>query len=117
MKKIYIADDDRAILDATKLMLELEGYAVETFVDKDVINRIVEFPPQLLLLDIWMSGQDGKDICRTLKAKKSTQQVPIIMISASRDVEDSVREAGANDFVSKPFEMQVLTDKIKLHTS
>jgi len=116
MKKIYVADDDLGILDATKLMLELEGYQVETFLDSSIIQKMVTAPPQLLLLDIWMSGEDGKDICRELKGKKATKHIPIIMVSASRDVEDSVREAGANDFISKPFEMSLLISKIKQHS-
>lgn len=115
MKKIYIADDDPAILDATKMMLELDGYEVETSIDGTIVTLMTENPPHLLLLDILMSGLDGKDICRTLKAQKSTKHVPIIMISASRDVEEGARDAGADDFISKPFEMNFLLSKIKEH--
>lgn len=115
MKKIYIADDDLAILDAAKLMLELEGYQVETFFDGAIVTKTVKDPPHLLLLDIWMSGVDGKDLCQTLKANKKTEHVPIIMISASRNVKESVKKAGADDFISKPFAMDVLIGKIDEH--
>ena len=65
-KKILIADDDVAILDATKILLELGGYEVLTAVDGEAIKNAFKVPPNLLLLDILMSGQDGKDICKKL---------------------------------------------------
>lgn len=112
-KRVLIADDDPAILDATRMILELEGYEVTTTVDGETIKEMFENPPDLLLLDIWMSGQDGKDICRALKAQDSTKHIPIIMVSASRDVAESARSAGADDFLTKPFEMEVLLEKVR----
>ncbi len=114
-KSILIADDDPAILDATKMILELDGYTVRTTVDGATVGAMFEHPPHLLLLDIWMSGQDGKDICRALKANNSTRHIPIIMVSASRDIEESAREVGADDFIVKPFEMEHLLAKVKEH--
>jgi DNA-binding response OmpR family regulator len=114
-KRILIADDDPAILDATRMILEMENYEVETTVDGATVAIMFENPPDLLLLDIWMSGQDGKDICRALKSQESTKHVPVIMISASRDVEASAKDAGADDFVTKPFEMDLLLKKIREH--
>ncbi len=116
-KKILIADDDTAILDATKMLLELGGYEVHTAVDEETVAKAFKDPPDLLLLDIWMSGQDGKDICKRLKAQESTKHIPIILISASRDVKESAQEAGADDFITKPFEMKHLLAKIEEHVS
>ena len=59
--------------------------------------------PDLLLLDIWMSGTDGLDICKQLKQNTATQHIPIVLLSASREIEKSALDAGANDFLSKPF--------------
>lgn len=115
--KILVADDDPAILDSIKMILELEGYEVTTTVDGATIGRMFEEQPDLLLLDIWMSGQDGKDICRALKAQDTTRHIPIIMISASRDVAESARDAGADDFLTKPFEMEELLLKVKKFTT
>mgnify|MGYP003892155719 CR=1 FL=1 len=116
-KKILIADDDTAILEATKMLLELGGYEVQTAVDGEAVSDAFKDPPDLLLLDIWMSGENGKDICKMLKAQKSTKHVPIIMISASRDIAESAQEAGADDFIAKPFEMSYLLAKIEEHVS
>jgi len=112
-KKILVADDDPAISEALVLILDEYGYDVDTVLDGQAIYKMKDKFPDLLLLDVWMSGQDGRDICRFLKNKKETQNIPIIMFSASRDIKDSTTEAGANDFLSKPFEMEELIDKIE----
>ena len=111
-KKILIADDDPAICDSIKMMLELEGYIVSTTVDGETIYKMEKEYPDLLLLDIWMSGQDGRDICKYLKKETHTKDIPIIMISASRDIRKSAQEAGADDFLEKPFEQEELLKKI-----
>jgi DNA-binding response OmpR family regulator len=113
MKKIMIADDDPGIVDAVEIMLDFEGYEVSSTVNgATLLDMQTEFP-DLLLLDIWMSGFDGRDICRELKQKKDTKGIPIIMISASRDIERSAYEAGADDFLAKPFEIDDLLGKIR----
>ncbi len=72
--------------------------------------------PDALLLDVWMSGQDGREICKFLKNRSNTKHIPIIMISASKDVAASVKAAGADDFLTKPFEMDELIKKVKKYT-
>jgi DNA-binding response OmpR family regulator len=112
-KKIMIADDDPGIVDAVEMLLEFEGYTVTTTFDGSTVLDMKDELPDLLLLDIWMSGEDGRDICRKLKATTATKNIPIIMVSASRDIADSAMEAGADDFLAKPFEMDVLLKKIE----
>jgi CheY-like chemotaxis protein len=112
-RKILVADDDPAILDAIKMMLEFCDYEVETTADGTVISTLKKTKPQLLLLDIWMSGTDGREVCKKLKAREDTRDIPVILISASRDIEKSTKEAGANDFLAKPFEMNDLLSKIE----
>lgn len=116
-KKILVADDDPAILDAIQIILEDEGYDVLTTVDGETVAVMFEEQPDLLLLDIWMSGQDGRDICRALKSQASTDKIPIIMISANRETETIAKAAGADDFIAKPFEMEDLLAKVARHLS
>ncbi|RYE18710.1 MAG: response regulator, partial [Sphingobacteriaceae bacterium] len=66
----------------------------------------------LILLDIWMSGHDGRDICRELKRNSTTKNIPVLMISASRDVRQSALDSGADDFLEKPFEINTIIDKV-----
>ena len=112
-KKIIVADDDPAILDAIRLMLEFEGYDVECFPNGNGLLDMDKETADLLLLDIWMSGTDGRDLCQQLKQQESTRDIPVIMISASHDIENSALAAGADDFLAKPFDITELLDKIE----
>ena len=109
---IVVADDDPSILDAMKTILELYNFQVETIADGMVMPKLVSLRPKLLLLDICMSGVDGRDICRTLKKSEKTKNIPVIMISANYDVANCVSESGADDFLAKPFELQDLLSKV-----
>jgi DNA-binding response OmpR family regulator len=114
-KRILIADDDPTIVEATALLLEEFNYDVQATVDGNSIYAIQEHFPDLFLLDIWMSGQDGREICRYLKSSSQTKHIPVIMISASRNIKRSAMEAGADDFLAKPFAMNELIAKIEKH--
>jgi DNA-binding response OmpR family regulator len=67
-----------------------------------------EHLPDLLLLDIWMSGVDGKDICKHLKSAAATKHIPVIMVSAAKDIEQIAKDSGADDFIPKPFQIEDL---------
>ena len=69
---IVIVDDDLAILEAMKMILELYNYDVETIADGEVIPRLASLQPKLLFLDICMSGVDGGDICKSLNISRET---------------------------------------------
>lgn len=114
-KRILVADDDPAIVESTTLILEEFGYDVDSTVDGQTIYKMEKDYPDLLLLDIWMSGEDGREICKYLKKSHLTKHIPIIMVSASRDIQSSAKEAGADDFLAKPFDMEVLIHKINKH--
>jgi DNA-binding response OmpR family regulator len=116
-KKIMIADDDPAIVDAIELLLEFEGYQVSTTIDGSTVLDMKMELPDLLLLDVWMSGEDGRDICKKLKQSELTKNIPVIMVSASHDIKESALAAGADDFLAKPFQMNELLGKIKKLTS
>jgi CheY-like chemotaxis protein len=113
MKKILIADDDPAIVDALSMLLEDEGYAIASSSDGETINKICEVMPDLILLDIWMSGEDGREIARHLKNQSNTKEIPIVMISASKDIDKSARDSGADDFLAKPFEIDELLTVVR----
>jgi len=112
-KKVLVADDDPAILDAISMILEDAGYYVETTVNGETMKSMHTNPPDLLLLDIWMSGQDGRKICRYLKSQENTRKIPIVMISASKDADEMAKKAGADDFIAKPFDMDDLLERVE----
>lgn len=112
-KRILLADDDPGILDAVGLLLEFEGYEVASTPNGASLLTMDNDLPDLVLLDIWMSGIDGRDICRQLKQQPHTQQIPVVLFSASRDIERSAIAAGADGFLAKPFEISDLLSKIR----
>jgi DNA-binding response OmpR family regulator len=107
-ERILVVEDDPAILDVLRLILEEGGYAVETVADGETLRDFPNGPPDLLLLDIWLSGWDGREICRSLKGREETKNLPIVICSASRDGEKMAREAGADGFLAKPFDLDDL---------
>jgi len=109
---IVIVDDDPAILEAMKMILELYNFDVETIADGVVMPRLASLQPKLLFLDICMSGVDGGDICKSLKTTEATKDIPVVMISASYNLREVVQNAGADDFLAKPFELHDLLSKV-----
>ncbi|HEY8292448.1 MAG TPA: response regulator [Thermomicrobiales bacterium] len=110
-----VADDDPAVLDVLRLILEEGGYAVEAHADGATLHAFPHGYPDLLLLDIWMSGWDGGQLCRALKSRDETRHLPILLCSANRDGERIAREAGADGFIAKPFDMDTLLRTIARH--
>ena len=107
-KKILVTDDDPGVQDIFKIIFEKAGYDV---VVNDNGNAILENnfdSPNLFLLDKQLSGVDGLDICRHLKSKEETKNIPVIMISATPGLAPLARSAGADNFLEKPFHLKDL---------
>ncbi|MEJ5993098.1 response regulator [Pedobacter sp. Du54] len=111
-KRITVADDDPGILDAVGMMLEMEGYEVNSTLNGNTIFT-QNVAPDMYILDIWMSGSDGRELCKRLKSDEKTKNIPVILISASNDLKRSAETAGADDFLAKPFEIDALLEKVK----
>lgn len=111
---VILLDDDRDICVMVEAILTYAGYQVRSCSQPDQLNELFsQYAPKLLLMDMLLSGTDGRDICRRLKAHPDTSAINIIMMSAHPDADISCREAGANDFVPKPFDMDFFLDKVK----
>jgi CheY-like chemotaxis protein len=117
MARILVADDDHAILDATKMFLEYEGYEVLTAFDGEAVSKIQTDLPDIILLDIWLSGADGAEIARFLKQQEHTRHIPIILFSANRNIEELAKKAGAEDSLIKPFDLMDLLQKVQKYTA
>ncbi len=115
MAKILIADDDQAILDSTKLLLEYEGYEVVTASDGEMVKKLHDNLPDLILLDIWLSGTNGIEIAQGLLENAITKHIPIILFSANHDIEKIAKDTKVSDFLIKPFDINDMVAKIKKH--
>lgn len=110
-KKIFIIDDDDSVREMLQLIFEKAGYEIEISADGQSIYQQREWP-DLFLLDKQLLGFDGLEICRYLKSNQQTQKIPVIMLSATPGVEALARDAGADDFMEKPFNTSVLMARI-----
>ncbi len=114
MEQILVVDDDPDILDALQFVLEDAGYTVVTCKDGEHAEKLCGASsfPKLIILDVLLSGKDGRDICRKLKHNDRTKHIPIVMISAHPTVKQSVFASGANRFIPKPFDISILLTAI-----
>lgn len=116
MKKIIIVDDDAGILEVLKIILEENGFEVLSLSSPaKLASEMKSFQPDLIMLDIWISGFDGIEVCKKLKTNLQTVATPIILLSAMRDArgrENIQKEALADDFIEKPFDMDELLNRI-----
>ncbi|MBA2287497.1 MAG: response regulator [Ktedonobacteraceae bacterium] len=107
--KILVVDDDPDILEFLQELLTLEGYTVAITDKAEYVEKLHDGSlPDLILLDVLLSGKDGRDIVKQLKSQQETRHIPVIMFSAHPSAEETARAAGADDFVAKPFEMDAM---------
>ena len=119
-KKIIVVDDSPAILDSVKLMLNMEGFEVSNYErGSDMFNSLLETStkPDVILMDMWLSGEDGRDICKMIKQHQDFKNIPVVIMSASRGLGDSAIESGAIDFIPKPFDLGEIVEKIRYYSS
>ena len=115
-KVVAIIDDEKDILDLVSHHLKREGYKVKEFLNgRDFLLFVDSVVPDLTLLDIMLPAIDGLEICRMLKGKPKTSQMPIIMLTAKGTEADVVvgLELGADDYVVKPFSPRELLARVK----
>jgi DNA-binding response OmpR family regulator len=115
-KRILVLDDDLAILSAIRDVLEFSGYEVNTQPRGDeVFKNIEQYQPDLILLDVMLADMDGRKICQDIKEEQTTGNIPVILISATHDLDDCIKQKGGpDDFLAKPFDLNSLLDKIEL---
>ncbi len=116
MVNILFAEDDRASLDLIKETLEIQGYTVHPATNgQDALQLALRERPDLLLLDVMMPLKSGLEVTRAVKAHYAPDAPPVILITALGSWEDIERGrlAGADDYIIKPFDPEVLMSKIR----
>lgn len=111
--RLLVVDDDRAIREIMQVALSEEGYIVDTANDANEADESIrQNAPDLLILDVMMPGKDGFELTRDIRR---TSNLPIILLTAKTDTIDVVvgLESGADDYLTKPFEMRVLLARIR----
>lgn len=116
-RTILVVEDDPDIVLALTVLLEDAGYRVETSETGDELAQLAHDRtlPDLILLDMLLSGRDGREIAAQLKEQPATSQIPILMLSAHPSGEQEAQRAGADGFVAKPFDVDELLRRITAH--
>ena len=114
MSKIVIVDDSRDLLEVLKYFLEEKGYEVETTTrEQDLVALVSSFSPDLIILDIYLQAEDGREICKVLRKNKETKYLCILMFSASAKALANYKEYGADGYIEKPFGLNEIIEKIE----
>ncbi|MEO6328356.1 MAG: response regulator [Ginsengibacter sp.] len=113
MSRILVVDDDLDILVVMEILLSMKGFEVDVTAKwENTFDKIGSFKPDLILLDVLISGNDGRILCKQLKSKPETKQIPVIMFSAHPSAAATIHEYGADDFIAKPFDVNDLLTKV-----
>lgn len=112
-EKIMVIEDEQKIADAIVYALKREGYTVEVaYRGDEAVNKMQEFNPDAIILDVMLPGMDGYEI---LKKLKDTDYIGVIMLTAKEDIVNKILglELGADDYMTKPFDMRELLARLK----
>ena len=112
-KKILILDDDSDILSICTYILEELGWEVTTRTNcNNVLEFVRQVQPQVILMDNWIPDTGGIIATQTIKADPELRSIPIIYFSANHDIENLSREAGADTYLEKPFDISQFEEVI-----
>ena len=118
--KILIVDDDIDTVELLTKRLRAEGYHTsEAYDGEQALQQVVEYQPDLILLDIMMPKIDGYEVCRRLKGSEDTKLIPTIMLTAKGKIPDKVKGLGigADDYIAKPFDYRELSQRVRHWTA
>lgn len=116
-KKILIFDDDTVILEVVTIIFEEGGYEVEiSQTSHDIIQKVSEFQPDVILMDNWIPNIGGVEATKLLKSHEQFNKIPVIYITANSDITALAESAQADDYIAKPFNLDDLEEKVAKYT-
>ena len=113
---ILVVEDEAALLALLRYNLERQGFHVEEATDgQEALLRIAEAKPDLVLLDWMLPAMSGIEVCRQIRRRPATRDLPVIMVTARTEDQDAVRalDIGADDYIAKPFAVEALMARIR----
>ncbi len=117
-KKILVVDDEVDLVETIRFPLEMEGFNVlVSYNGEDALNQARKEKPDLILLDLMLPKLDGYKVCRLLKFDERYKDIPILMLTAKTQEKDKLlgKETGANEYITKPFDIDDLMKKVKAY--
>jgi two-component system, OmpR family, phosphate regulon response regulator PhoB len=117
-KRVLILDDDIDILQICTIVLKKKGFDVQTLNNSSqVLSQVRSYQPDVILMDNWIPGPGGIEATRLLKLDPDTQHIPVIFFSANSNVTQLAREARADYFLQKPFDITELEGIVQMAIS
>ena len=114
MAKILLIDDDPDVRAVMSILLQKEGYQVDTASRREeALQKLQHEIPSLILLDVLLSGADGRELCREIKSRPQTRNIPVIIFSGHPSAALQFQSYGADDFIAKPFQTPALLQKLQ----
>lgn len=111
---MMLFDDDAQILDVCTMVLEFSGYDVITSPTvENIVEQVAAVQPAVILMDNWIPDIGGVRATQLIKQHESIRHIPVIYISANSNVEDLAREAGAERYLAKPFDIEQLEKAVQ----
>ena len=113
---ILVVEDEAPLLTLLRYNLEKQGFRVEEAADgQEALLRVAETKPDLILLDWMLPALSGLEVCRQIRRRPATRDLPIIMVTARTEDQDAVRalDMGADDYIAKPYAMEALLARIR----
>jgi two-component system phosphate regulon response regulator PhoB len=113
---VLIVEDEAALMTMLRYNLEKQGFRVEEAGDgEEALTRITEVKPDMVLLDWMLPNLSGIEVCRQIRRRPATRELPVIMITARSEDQDAVRglNTGADDYVTKPFSTEALVARMR----
>lgn len=116
LKKILIVDDDQSIVESLHFVLEDSGYMVDSFDSgRHLDSSFKKYKPDLILMDYLLPGENGCQLTKKIKQKKEVRDIPVIIMSASYNIQEKVESSGADGFLAKPYDIDQLLETIERH--
>lgn len=114
--KVLIVDDAVDTVELLRKRFRSEGYdTAEAYDGEEALQKVEEYHPDLVVLDVMMPKLDGYEVCQRLKADENTKYIPVLMLTAKGEIENKVKglEIGADDYLPKPFDYKELSARVK----
>src|SRR5690606_13293932 len=115
-KKVFVFDDNADILELCTIILEDAGYEIKTSsTSNNIIDQVMAYIPDIIFMDNWLPDVGGIDATKQLKQHETLKNIPVIYFSANNDVKALAEQAGADGYLSKPFDIHELENIIIKH--
>jgi DNA-binding response OmpR family regulator len=111
-KHVLICEDDESILDVLEMILVEKGYTVTAWAYCDSLQMVRDVSPDLVLIDLWFPEIGGAELCRQMKDDNEMKKIPVIVVSATNELDKTAKKIKADDFIRKPFDVKEVVEKV-----